>query len=272
MEHYRDLRSRCETTKVTVLIFLIEFTSMNEARAFANFYMGRGMHFMGAYEDPTLKGSFPNVWERLSKIGAPTKTLVEQQRQHIKDLDRWATAFESLFKRPPTPAFQHERRFATILRMHYIGLSVGLKQVFRSDEVFLDSFHSQFAEMIELVEVSLEGHDSVFSLGTQGIIVLDVVAKKCRDPLMRREAIKLLINKSRREAFWDIVLTAKINMWIIDIEEEGMVDGFIPEEARARKTGMKFDMEKRVAHIWTHFPVRKDSLDELRRRETTLRW
>jgi len=68
------------------------------------------------------------------------------------------------------------------------------------------------------------------------------------------------------------VLTAKINMWIIDIEEEDMVDGFIPEEARARKTGVKFDMEKRVAHIWSHFPVRKDSLDELRRRETTLRW
>jgi hypothetical protein len=66
------------------------------------------------------------------------------------------------------------------------------------------------------------------------------------------------------------VLTAKINVWIIDIEKEDMVDGFIPE-ARARKTGWKFDMEKRVAHIWSHFPVRKDSLDELRRRETTLR-
>jgi hypothetical protein len=85
--------------------------------------------------------------------------------------------------------------------MHYIGLSVGLKQVFRSDEVFLDSFHSQFAEMTELVKASLEGHDSVFSLGTQGIIMLYVVAKKCRDPLIRREAIKLLINKPRRGAF-----------------------------------------------------------------------
>jgi hypothetical protein len=272
MEHYRDLGSRCKTTKGTVLIFLIAFISMNEARTFADFYMGRGMHFMCAYEDPSLKGSFVNVWERLSKIGAPSKALVEQQRQHIKDLDRWAAAFESLFKRSLTPAFQHERRFAAILRMHYIGLAVGLKQVFRSDEVFLGSFHSKFAEMVELVKVSLEGHDSLFSLGTQGIIVLDVVAKKCRDPLIRRKAIKLLINKSRREAFWDSVLTAKINMWIIDIEEEGMVDGFIPEEARARKTGVKFDMEKRVAHIWTHFPVGKDRLDELRKRETTLRW
>lgn len=184
-----------------MLIFSIEFTSMNEARTFLNSHMGRGVHFMGAYEDPTSKGSFTNVWERLSKIGAPPRALVDQQRQHIKDLDRWAAAFESLFKRSLTPAFQHERRFAAMLRMHYIGLSVGLKGVFRSDEVFLDSFYSQFAEMIELVEVSFEGHDSVFSLGTQVIMMLDVVAKKCRDPLIRREAIKLLINKPRREAF-----------------------------------------------------------------------
>jgi hypothetical protein len=48
MEQYRDLGSRRETITVTVLIFLIEFTSMNEPRTFANFYMGRGMHFMGA--------------------------------------------------------------------------------------------------------------------------------------------------------------------------------------------------------------------------------
>jgi hypothetical protein len=141
--------------------------------------------------------------------------------------------------------------------MHYIGLSVGLKGVFRSDEVFLDSFHSEFAEMVELVEVSLEGHDSLFSLGTQGIIVLDVVAKKCRDPLIRREAIKLLINKPRKEAFWDRVLTTKINMWIIDIEEEGMVDGFIPEEARARKTGVKFEYGEKGGPYLEPFSVRK---------------
>jgi hypothetical protein len=81
---------------------------MNEARTFLNSHMGRGVHFMGAYEDPTSKGSFTNVWERFSKIGAPPRALVDQQRQHIKDLDRWAAAFESLFKRSLTPAFQHE--------------------------------------------------------------------------------------------------------------------------------------------------------------------
>ncbi|KAK3325506.1 hypothetical protein B0H66DRAFT_126836 [Apodospora peruviana] len=48
---------------------------------------------------------------------------------------------------------------------------------------------------------------------------LFVVATKCRNPVIRRQAIQLLRSSSRREAMWDSELTARIAMWISEIEE-----------------------------------------------------
>lgn len=49
---------------------------------------------------------------------------------------------------------------------------------------------------------------------------LFVVATKCRDPTVRRQAIQLLMSSSRREGMWDSELIARIGMWIMAIEEE----------------------------------------------------
>ena len=50
---------------------------------------------------------------------------------------------------------------------------------------------------------------------------LYVVATKCRDGTIRRQAIQLLRNSARREAMWDSELCARIGQWIVDIEEDG---------------------------------------------------
>ena len=51
---------------------------------------------------------------------------------------------------------------------------------------------------------------------------LFVVATKCRDPLIRRQAIQLLRSSPRREAMWDSELAAHIGSWILGVEEEGI--------------------------------------------------
>lgn len=51
---------------------------------------------------------------------------------------------------------------------------------------------------------------------------LYVVATKCRDPIIRRQAIQLLRNSARREAMWDSELCARIGKWILDIEEDNL--------------------------------------------------
>ena len=57
---------------------------------------------------------------------------------------------------------------------------------------------------------------------------LYVVATKCRDRVIRRQAIQLLKSSARREGMWDSELTARIGSWVAEIEEEGEFP-FIPE-------------------------------------------
>ena len=51
---------------------------------------------------------------------------------------------------------------------------------------------------------------------------LHVTATKCRDPVIRREAIDLLFASPRQEGMWDGVLTARIGTWMIASEEDGL--------------------------------------------------
>lgn len=54
---------------------------------------------------------------------------------------------------------------------------------------------------------------------------LYVVATKCREPRIRRQAIQLLRSSARREGMWDSELAARIGMWIAEVEEEGEDEG-----------------------------------------------
>ncbi|KAG5983200.1 hypothetical protein E4U55_000541 [Claviceps digitariae] len=93
---------------------------------------------------------------------------------------------------------------------------------------------------------------------------LYVVATKCREPRLRRQAIQLLRSSARREGMWDSELAANIGEWVMHIEEfddplsAGSSDdmlsawlptNFIPEERRIMVKTVDFDLRSRVAHI-----------------------
>lgn len=48
---------------------------------------------------------------------------------------------------------------------------------------------------------------------------LFLVATKCREPVVRRQAIQLLRSSARREGMWDSELVARIGQWIMELEE-----------------------------------------------------
>ncbi|KAM3455823.1 hypothetical protein NHJ6243_008418 [Beauveria neobassiana] len=54
---------------------------------------------------------------------------------------------------------------------------------------------------------------------------LFVVATKCRDPWLRRQAIQLLKSSARREGMWDSELTSNIATWVMQLEEQGVPGG-----------------------------------------------
>lgn len=58
-----------------------------------------------------------------------------------------------------------------------------------------------------------------FSMDLGIVAPLYVVATKCRQPVLRRQAIELLSGSSRREGMWDSDLTARVGQWVMALEE-----------------------------------------------------
>lgn len=112
---------------------------------------------------------------------------------------------------------------------------------------------------------------------------LFVVATKCRDRKIRRDAIKLLLNSPRREGMWDSILSGKAAQWIMEIEEEGMgeylgygmgtMDGAVVE--RGRRVMVKeilFNMQKREATLRCGTRGARDGDYDPRANETQIFW
>lgn len=99
-----------------------------------------------------------------------------------------------------------------------------------------------------------------FALDLGIVPPLFVVATKCRDRKLRRDAIRLLLSSPRREGMWDSILSGRVAQWIMEIEEEGLSHYEGPWGMAAMET---VGEEKRV--------MVKEILFDLQRREATLR-
>jgi hypothetical protein len=242
------------------------FETITQARMYGTVMHRRTIHFLNAYDN--RESSDSSIWDRVAGIATPG--ILAELQIHKDDFNRWAEAFDPIFKRSLTPEGVNEFRTAAIMRAHFLVLSLTMESVFQQNEMFYDYYHNDFVEMMALSKALVIGNESNFTLSAHSIIVLDLIVKKCRDYDMRREAIRLLVERPRREGFWDSVMAAHICFWILSIEEEGMVDGVIPEEARVRKIGASFDMVKKKANLWCYQPMGKGDLVELRKREKTI--
>jgi hypothetical protein len=99
-----------------------------------------------------------------------------------------------------------------------------------------------------------------FALDLGIVPPLFVVATKCRDRKVRREAIRLLLSSPRREGMWDSILSGRVAQWIMEIEEEGLSAWEGPWGKAAME---KVEGERRVTV--------KEILFDMQRREATLR-
>ncbi|KAI5461213.1 hypothetical protein BGZ63DRAFT_229855 [Mariannaea sp. PMI_226] len=93
---------------------------------------------------------------------------------------------------------------------------------------------------------------------------LFVVATKCRDPITRRQAIRILQSSPRREGMWDSAMISRIATWVMNLEESAVlaaepksgvacgnkrVPQVIPDEKRVMIQSVDFDLRNRVADI-----------------------
>ncbi|CAG8956230.1 hypothetical protein HYFRA_00003610 [Hymenoscyphus fraxineus] len=122
-----------------------------------------------------------------------------------------------------------------------------------------------------------------FALDLGIVPPLFVVATKCRDRKIRREAIKLLKNSPRREGMWDSILCGRVAQWIMEIEEEGMgeylgyglgsMDEAVVEfDRRVMVKEITFDMQKREATLRCGTRGARDGDYDPRANETHIWW
>lgn len=79
---------------------------------------------------------------------------------------------------------------------------------------------------------------------------LYLVASHCRDPALRRQAIKLLYSSHRKEGIRDSHFAGRLSQWRMAIEEEDMDEnGYIPEEARINSESLRFDIATQTATV-----------------------
>ncbi|KAJ8069385.1 hypothetical protein OCU04_003039 [Sclerotinia nivalis] len=120
-----------------------------------------------------------------------------------------------------------------------------------------------------------------FALDLGIIPPLFVVATKCRDRKLRREAISLLTSSHRREGMWDSRLCASVGNWIMGVEEEELdnyVRGtvsekqMVPDEKRVMVMAVEFDLEKRWAKLRRGTRGAKRGDSDPRAKEEQITW
>ncbi|KAJ0117791.1 hypothetical protein J7T55_001991 [Diaporthe amygdali] len=194
-------------------------------------------------------------------------------------IEAWADAFEHILSARSSPGVSSQEKAAiAVLKMFQIMGQVLFLMTFSDSEQHFDVFQPQFKTIVDLgLEVvgdeerraaekrcpdprTCHHHNShepdifggqsymanhikpSFSADLGIVPPLYVVATKCRNPVLRRQAIQLLRSSSRREGMWDSELTARIGMWIMDIEEEEehpiMTPGRSPADSFSDASGL----------------------------------
>ncbi|PQE28388.1 c6 zinc finger domain protein [Rutstroemia sp. NJR-2017a BBW] len=231
-----------------------------------------------------------------------------------KSLEQWQINFEPLLKgRRDRGKTNTERAGIIVLQMTCTMTRILVHTAFCPNEMGFDQFHDMFEEINELAKElivdeelaiaqarcgeachvnyaspspSIHHDDDTYShikpsfaLDSGIVPPLFVVATKCRDRKLRREAISLLTSSHRREGMWDSKLCAGVGKWVMEMEEEGLNPydlrtrgQVVPEGKRVMVTEITFNLEKRWATLRCGTRgLRKGEWDE-RARETPVHW
>jgi hypothetical protein len=255
----------------------LRFDNCDEARFYFTFVVRRAIHSAGLFlrsdHTATVSGKRPMTFWNIQEE-SKVESLLHERDQIVGEMSRWMNAFRPLFEKAESEREmprKKEHLACLMMRIHFLLWCLTLKHLSHTQEVTYDEDRSLFEKILQLSRVMDENSMPLFSMEFRCVYALNVVAQKCRDPIVRREAISLLAKRPRREGVWDSTLCAKTCWWVVQIEEEGMVEGFVPEESRIRNIGVKHNFDNRQATVWCQLPG-LDGDNTMRSRQTVISW
>jgi hypothetical protein len=262
------------------------FEDVAQARHYFNFMAKQSAHFACAFwaAHAAPCPSYPLARDALrvpikpslsyfdAAVPCTSAEFLAQGAKKCALVDQWMAAFRPLFEEKRAQRLGKACLAVSCLRSQFLIAYIGLRTIGTMCETSYDKYLDDFREMVDLCEELLfpvpergsedernreansDGHKEVFAFDIQSVMPLDWAAKKCRDPVVRRRAIRLLKARPRREGFWDSIVAAKVCEWVVSVEEEGMVGADVKDEARARGVGVGLELgrldEVRSAKVW----------------------
>lgn len=179
------------------------------------------------------------------------RSIISGHMKFNAEVDRWQDAFDRLCLLPDRLG----PGVAAILQAAIGTCRISLNATVITEECAFDQYTHDYRAIISSSKITLHGRTAAeqdvngFSIEPGTLPGLYMVCKFCRDGNIRREAISLMGLADRQCGVWNSVLTAKISTWVMEQEEEGMVDGHIPELARVRVTNVDVDMQTKSADV-----------------------
>jgi hypothetical protein len=145
---------------------------------------------------------------------------------------------------------------ATLLRLQAISTMLSVRGCLYRQEIEWDVHLAEFQEMVALSEIYLgsKPKQPYMAFEHETVVYLYYLLLKCRDGAIRKNALQLMEEYPRREAFLNTKHTVVVGQWIMDTEEEGLSgkpeSHQISEERRMRVFGL--DVDSTDGTIRTH--------------------
>ncbi|KAH8729832.1 hypothetical protein BGZ61DRAFT_504582 [Ilyonectria robusta] len=199
------------------------FTSIEEARCGLYLLLDEGLQFSTAANSV--------AFDPATDAEAMYNLQLEQQRL-LSQLTRWHAAFTVFTSMTPqSPASENVQN---LLRVYYNSSFVWISTSLRRDELAFDAHLPAFSAIISLASSIINSLPpnakmEAFSFETELVAPVYWTVTKCRHPLLRRAALKLLTRdqmRNRRENLWHVREAVVVSARVIEKEEAGFGDGF----------------------------------------------
>ena len=157
------------------------------------------------------------------------KASQEFQTYHTL-LSQWSVLFSDLMRNFGTSLGPEDLQRVNLLEIQYKAAKILFTTGMSPQETAFDTFNSEFDSIVtltsSLVDSSKESgvpeRIGQFSLDMGVVPPLYLTATRCRDPLIRRRALSILLVAFRQEGVWNSDMLAKIAERLMSIEEKGI--------------------------------------------------
>jgi hypothetical protein len=273
-DQYSEYREKLRAHELALLEAMPQrFTSVKEGRSHLSMIINRMM-----YRKVTPGESKPNETalttfvtykdeakdDFILRAGSFSIDRLKSESARVGEfLDRWKKAFDisGLMVPPKEPETSKDFLSAVALKLLHLSTQIRLTAGLITTQVSLDRYLPEFKEMIYLGGLLLKNSDGIsgnarFTFDSIYVVPIYIAARACRDPFLRRQAIALLMTSPRKEGVWDSAMAGKVAEWAMTVEEEYMVDGFIPEHARVFGLEVVFSLKNITSHsnCWQRTP------------------